>query len=172
MNLFKIQLYLLYFSEFSAKWLHRWNECCLQLILGLYIISFIQLIVWQMCCLLLNTFCLINTYLCKWATDNVHVPNTNSVTVCQNWKCEIIQYVCTLLIHFLSGTAFVYNVYTSMMFVVVHSGGKLMASGQLRKLPTLCGIVINHQVTTFRAVFICDQNGPLHILLGYPHSEL
>ena len=110
-----------------------------------------------MCCLISNTFCLINTHLCKWATDNVHVPNTNSVTVCQNWKHECIQYVCTLLIHFLSVTAIVYNVYASMMFVVIHSGGKLMASGQLRKLPTLCGIVMNHQVTTFRAVFICGQ---------------
>ena len=82
---------------------------------------------------------------CKWATDDVHVHNTNSVAVCQNWKREIIQYVCTLLMHFLSDTASVYNVYSSMMFVVIHIGGKVMASGQLRKLPTLCGIVMDHQ---------------------------
>ena len=132
-----LQLHLLYLanlviSGFITKWM-LFTAYSLQLILGLYIISFIQLIVWQMCCLLSYTFCLMNTHVCKWATDDVHVPNTNSVTVCQNWKCESIQYVCTLLMHFLSDAASVYNVYSSVMFVVIHFGGKLMLSGQVEE---------------------------------------
>ena len=66
--------------------------------------------------------------------------------------------------HFLSDAAIVYNVYSSVMFVVIHTGGKVMLSGQLRKLPTLCGIVMDQCPHSELYLFVAKWSPPVYFI--------